>query len=152
MLSSIIAIAVRKAGFVLTNISALGIDFKQAEQDMIVVFISFIVLYFIVSFIVYAATDFLSWINDIHKAKKDLIRQEFEMDESFEIFKTSCTNEELDKTIDEYEREKKIRKQQTGLASGWLTKVLFSSFSPTALIRGFLDFILPILVGIYAIY
>lgn len=151
LLSSVIAIAVTKAGFIPTKINALGIEFQQSEQEKLLMFISLVVLYFAISFIVYASTDFLSWVNDIHEAKKDLIRQEYEGVESFEKFRKSCADKELDSAIDELERELKIREQYTGVASGWLSKLLIRSFTPTALIRGFLDFVLPILVSIYAI-
>jgi len=145
LLSSVIAIAVIKAGFVPTKVSALGIEFQQSEQRYLIIFISLIALYFLASFILYAVADLLAWIHEIRVIQKLTIRHGIEKNEA----RKAPLRDKTDIKI--ALREKVIEEQQKDLDTEKLSKLVLSSTTPVVLLKGFLDFVLPILVGIYAI-
>jgi len=58
---SIIGIAIEKGGFIPTKISALGIEITQSDQNALLSIAAAIVLYFVITFIIYAWTDYLGW-------------------------------------------------------------------------------------------
>src|SRR6267142_5712600 len=55
---SAIGIIIVKAGFVPTKISALGIEFSETNQVILVRTIAAVILYFLIAFVIYGITDF----------------------------------------------------------------------------------------------
>jgi hypothetical protein len=60
--SSILGIIIVKTGLIPTRITTLGITFEKANQDSLVFVLGLVVLYFLVTFLVYAAGDFAAWM------------------------------------------------------------------------------------------
>ena len=60
-MSSVIAIAVAKTGFVPTKVSALGLEFSQADRGSMLWLIGAVVAFFLLSFLVAAFADFMAW-------------------------------------------------------------------------------------------
>jgi hypothetical protein len=58
---SAVSIAVTKTGLIPTKISALGIDFKQTDQESLLLVFSMVVLYFGAAFLIYGMADLLAW-------------------------------------------------------------------------------------------
>ena len=58
---SAIGIAIVKTGLVPSKIAALGIEFEQADKRALLRIIGFVVLYFLVAFALYAASDYFAW-------------------------------------------------------------------------------------------
>ena len=56
-----IGIIVVKTGLVPSKISALGIDFSLTDQTMLFRALGCVICYFLVAFILYAASDFVAW-------------------------------------------------------------------------------------------
>lgn len=61
LISSVIAIAVAKTGFIPTKISALGLEFSQADRGSMLWLIGTVVAFFLLSFLVSAFGDFMAW-------------------------------------------------------------------------------------------
>jgi hypothetical protein len=61
-------IAIVKTGLVPSKISALGVEFAQADKRALLVIIGFVVLYFIVGFVLYAMSDFYAWMYRRHES------------------------------------------------------------------------------------
>ena len=61
LISSVIAIAVAKTGFIPTKISALGLEFSQADRGSMLWLIGAVVAFFLLSFLVSAFGDFMAW-------------------------------------------------------------------------------------------
>ncbi|WP_395736000.1 hypothetical protein [Prosthecobacter sp.] len=56
-----LGIIVAKTGFVPSKISALGIDFSVTDQQMLYRALTGVIGYFVVAFMLYAASDFVAW-------------------------------------------------------------------------------------------
>lgn len=61
LISSVIAIAVARTGFIPTKISALGLEFSQADRGSMLWLIGAVVVFFLLSFLVSAFGDFMAW-------------------------------------------------------------------------------------------
>ena len=58
---SLFGITLKISGMVPSKIPSLGIEFQLANQQALLLIVASIILYFIVAFIIYAASDYLSW-------------------------------------------------------------------------------------------
>jgi len=61
--------AVTKTGLVPSKIEALGIEFSPKEQGALLAVFAFVVIYFVVTFVLYAATDALALSWSVYIAK-----------------------------------------------------------------------------------
>ena len=61
LVSSVIAIAVAVTGLMPTKISALGLEFSQADRGSMLWLIGAVVAFFLISFFVSAISDFMAW-------------------------------------------------------------------------------------------
>ncbi len=61
LLSSIVSAAVAQAGFFPTKISALGLEFTQADRLSVLWLLAIVVTFFLISFIVVAWGDYAAW-------------------------------------------------------------------------------------------
>ena len=62
--TSTISVGIVKTGLVPSRISALGIQFEEANQNALLFLIGVVVAYFLVAFIIYAVADFFAWLED----------------------------------------------------------------------------------------
>lgn len=62
--TSTIGIAIVKTGLVPSRISALGIQFEEANQSALLFLLGIVVAYFLIAFIIYAVADFFAWLED----------------------------------------------------------------------------------------
>ena len=58
---SAIGIVIVKTGLVPAKISALGIEFNQTDQRSLLLAVAAVTIYFLIAFLIYAASDFLLW-------------------------------------------------------------------------------------------
>jgi hypothetical protein len=124
---SAIGIVIVKTGLVPSKISALGIDFGEADQQALITCLGAVVVYFFVSFIIYAASDLAAWRVAFHRSIYDV------------ALKRSQESE------DELKRRLDVLKNRDRLFS-WLIVS-----KPTAFLRAVFEFGVPIIIGIYAI-
>ena len=59
--ASAIGVAMVKANLLPQKISTLGIDFQQIDQTVLLRSVAFLILYFILAFLLYSTSDFLTW-------------------------------------------------------------------------------------------
>jgi hypothetical protein len=121
---SIIAVAIVKTGLLPSKIESLGVQFDKTNQQALLSILAWVTLYFLVAFVIYAAADFLAW-------RRALRRQDTEDTRAILAHKSQGHDEEL------YES---VRNDRLAL---WV-------FRPVAVLRAGFEFLLPILVGGYA--
>src|SRR2546430_6802694 len=68
---SAIGLVLRNAGLVPTKIAALGIEFSQIDQKILLRATGLIVLYFLCAFVLYAVSDFVAWRLEFHGARRE---------------------------------------------------------------------------------
>lgn len=130
---SILAVALVKTGLVPTKIEALGVEFDRSNQQALLSILAVVTLYFFVAFIIYAAADFLSWRRSLHRARVESI--------------TEHLKREREGTSDDYRREQMEiwERARTSFAS-------FGLAQPAAILRALFEFLLPLIVGAYAMW
>lgn len=131
--SSILGIALVKAGFVPTKISALGIEFAKTDQNSLLSVLGIIILYFLIAFLIYAASDIIIWHRSFSRSLKasmvDRWKSEAEKDPVME----------MTDYIDNF------------LKRPFSVRFILGLATPVSLLRAIFEFLLPIAVGIYAI-
>jgi hypothetical protein len=112
------------------KISALGIEFSQTDQKSLLSILALITLYFLVAFILYAGSDFVAW----RLAHMQAIKQWASAREAFRA--------------DEEER----RREREAIYRRFAGRSIYVSplGGPVSFLRAMFEFLLPILVGIYA--
>ena len=135
---SALGIVMVKTGLVPSKISALGIDFSPTDQKTILRAVAVVVGYFLVAFLLYAASDFFAWRYALRSAVREaVIKREEE-----ELKGTEDWNRRVANRVDE------VLRQQFG------RELEYWGFGikPVSTLRATFEFILPVLVGTYAIY
>lgn len=128
---SALSLFIAKTKLVPSKISALGIDFEQADQQAFLQMMAFVVIYFVIAFILYGLTDFLSWRLSYNESIKAVYKEVFD-----EIL----------------EKPKSINDSSTSYPKDWVSKWPNNLAMPASVARAMFEFLLPVLVGIYAIY
>jgi hypothetical protein len=119
---------VTKTGLVPTQIQTLGITFTASEQKTLLSVFALVVVYFVVAFILYAATDALAWAWAIYIAKRQLW-------EEVETGMAARASGEPTSPRPEHPR------------------FLYRNLIPVvAFLRGLWDFAVPVAIGIYVAY
>ena len=129
LIVSLAGIAITKAGLIPSQIKALGINFASSDQKSLYFLVSAIVIYFIIAFFIYSASDFLVLYRSFYEDRRQ------QMIKSYENENRGFSTPEMI----EMEVDKQMRKTRTRIET-------FST--PTILFRAFFEFILPIGVGI----
>lgn len=127
---SILGITLVQTGLVPSKISALGIEFAQADQQSLLSILALVVTYFLVAFVIYAAADFLAWRRAITRSLRQSIIESKQQ-------KHVMSDDEW------YEIESRIN-QKFGY-------VVFRLSGLVSIIRAIFEFVLPVIVGVYAI-
>lgn len=133
---STVCFAMSKAGLVPTKISALGIDFSQSDQKAIFYILAAILVYLLVTFIAYAAADFIQWRISAAEAFRSWWHTS--IGELEEAAKTESVQREYIK------EQLGLHFPTTTAAVGWAGTV--------SMIRAFIEFFFPILFGVYCAY
>jgi hypothetical protein len=139
---SVIGIALVKTGLLPEKISALGIDFSETNQKSLLTVFSFVTIYFLVAFMIYAAADFIAWRISLYMAiaeagerrEKQLDEERSKWDPNDDIIKRK---EHRDKHLEEIINREKL---------------VFFSTTPVSILRAIFEFLLPVIVGLYSTY
>lgn len=131
---SALSALIAKTGLIPTQISALGIVFKAPAQSMFLVFLALCVGYLMASFLIYGLTDFLVWR---HKYQEYLERRAYAVDA--EIW-------------DMRDPEAQHARQQAEEIISHLPSArwAYAASNPAAMARMFFEFIVPLILGVYA--
>lgn len=122
--ASAIGIAMVKANIIPQKISALGIDFQEINQNLLLKSVAFVILYFLVAFLIYSTSDFLTWRIAYRKVVEELAKGK---------------GEDAGRNGD-YQWE--LTFQQ---------RVIESSVNPVSTLRALFEFVFPLIIAIYAI-
>ena len=124
-------------GMVPSKIPSLGIEFQLADQRYLLILVASIIFYFIVAFIIYAASDYLSWKLEIKSWALEKAISENE-----EVYRIYCPQPGTPEK--EIERDVgKLHKKN---------RLYFRLVAPTSIVRALFDFGLPIAVGACALF
>lgn len=136
---SFIGIAIVHTGFIPVKIESMGIQFAKADQNKILILLGFVVIYFLISFLIYAVSDFLIIRINILKNWK------ISLDEKIEAIEKGNKKYEPGQALDlaismvnldkEWQRFRNI---------GFISKAI-------CILRTFIEFIFPIIVALYSI-
>jgi hypothetical protein len=139
-----IGILIVQADIVPSKISALGIDFTSTNQKTLLIGMAAVVMYLLVAFALYAWSDFLAWRLSIAQSALDAI-QDFQSQPNLQDIVES---ERV--IVPMSEIEKKMHDDQFVEHMGYLGRWNRMS-KPTATIRGWFEFIFPLVVGVLSI-
>lgn len=138
-----LGIVIVEAGILPSKISALGIEFNPTNQKALLIAMACLIAYFLIAFVVYAWSDFLSWrlsitqsaLDALHDLSRPLVTDLLQLGRA-----VVPRNEKEQGLVD------KIFEEQMGWMSIWnrLSK-------PTAMVRGVFEFLLPLVVGLFAV-
>lgn len=145
LVTSVIAIAVAKTGFVPTKISALGLEFSQADRGSMLLLVGAVVVFFLVSFLVAAFGDFMAW-------RMSRMAKAWDEDSlGYENLRKSFLE---DRKLTEEEREA-LQEQERRVGTMWRNAGYVDSHlliqklvGPISWARFTVEFALPVLAGI----
>lgn len=126
-----VGIIVAKTGFVPSKISALGIDFSFTDQKMLYRALAGVIGYFVVAFILYAASDFVAWRVAWMNAMRAATRARHER-------KASESASELHHAV---EQELSVQ----------FRNVPYAVSSSISSLRALFDFAVPVAIGVWGV-
>jgi len=129
---SLVTVAVAQTGLIPTKIEALGIAVEKADQKALLLLLAIMVAYLLVTFIVYAAADFVR----LRGAYNSALLHHLQSEHGF-------YREKHDPTDPPHERTRKRIKNRVGF---YMVMSRRSAFIRTAW-----EFFFPIIVGLYAV-
>lgn len=135
LVASVIGITIVKAGLIPSKISALGIEFVQTDKRLLLIGLGVVILYFLTAFVIYALSDFIAW----RLALMDSDRQALIM--RHKIVLEALRKGSGEKKEDIYNDATFFKKLSIFL---WFLR-------PISVSRALLEFLLPIVVGTYAV-
>ena len=131
---SMVSLFFSQAGILPSKISALGIELKTTDQNTILYLMSAGLVYFIVAFSLYAMSDFMVWKKAINR---DYLSQ-------FRKMVINDYSQGPDNPIDCDVESEEARLYKKNKIWATLTK-------PVSKARAFFEFLLPLIVGLYAV-
>jgi hypothetical protein len=134
---SIIAIALVRTGLVPSKISALGIEFSQTDQKSLLFVLALVTSYFVAAFLLYAGSDFVAWRLAFRAAVNEWVEQTKKRDED-RARRIALGQEDSRHPVEAYS-ERFAR-----------SRIISRIARPTSFLRATFDFLLPLIVGIYA--
>jgi len=133
---SIIGIAQAKIGLVPQKISSLGIEFTVINQKYFLYVVAIVIAYFLVAFMIYSASDFIVWRLTFRSAWRETLSKR----------SSRNRNDELEFIEKEGRKIDEIMKARFGNS-----QFIYILSGPISLVRAIFEFLLPIVVGLYAI-
>jgi hypothetical protein len=128
---SAVGIVIAKSGLVPSKITALGIEFDQADQSIILRMLAWVVIYFLVAFLIYALSDLLAWRVAFSDARIALRKAHYSLPEE-----------------QRHEREMIDRR----LFEEMTAQMTWQRFSnPVSLLRAVFEFAVPVIIGLCAV-
>jgi hypothetical protein len=123
---SLIGIAMVRTGLVPTKISTFGIELDKPNRAALLLLLALVTVYFLVAFIIYAAADFIARSEALRAARR------------------------RGRLMHEYERGIGLDDVSYGSERMWALRQ--TSQYVVAALRIFFEFLLPIIIGLFAIF
>ena len=143
--TSAVGIIIKFTGLIPNRITTFGIRFQDPDQQSLLRMLAVIIAYFLAAFIIYAASDFLTWRRLFRtrttEAKMEATRRKREV---------LMQSKELNDLSPEQQAGIKKLDEQIEKLEGADESALISLTRPVSLIRAVFEFLLPIAVAIYA--
>lgn len=133
--ASFIGVIIAKTGLVPSKVSALGIDFDHADQSALLKMFAIVVVYFLLAFLIYAASDMIAWRSAILAATVSLALQRAEQEEE------RARREGRPVDPYSYVDGRVLRRRNLWSALG----------RPMSVARALFEFLLPVVIGLYAV-
>jgi len=150
---SLVVIALIWTGKVPNQIAALGLEFSQPDQAIVLWIVGLVNFYFFIGFLLYAAQDLLSWRIVYKNAWGEWQRNDQVLFAAAEAAKQALKDRLITKSstpiIDEYGHPKPGYRHV--VAARWVRGSNLS-FRVSMWIRLLFDFCVPFMVGGYAVY
>jgi len=148
LVSSVVAIAVARTGLIPTKISALGLEFSQADRGSMLWLMAAVVAFFLISFFVSATSDFMAWrMSQMAKAWED--------DSSgYETLRSShLCNDSLTKEERESLKDKDLAMTSLWRNAGYLARhrQVKRLVGPLSWARIIVEFLVPAMAGATAL-
>ena len=152
---SMVGIAIVVTGLVPKEIATLGITFEQSDRQGLLGILALVTLYFLVTFVTYGVSDFLFWQQAYRNARwVEAFQTAMEAEKEVAVQASA-----LEQAGDEFQRKIEETKRARDEAIRAFLKpdqrvivwypALSSVVSP---VRAVVEFLLPLLVGLCAIY
>ena len=158
LVSSFIGIVMVKTGIVPSKIAAFGIEFGDVDTQALFFVTAATVIYFFAAFLLYSSSDFLIWRLEILKALED--QEEVISIKFARIEKEREDEKEEEMSQEEIELRQTELRQQIALIQDQLTQInkeiarikhWENASVPTSISRAIFEFIIPIVIAIYAV-
>jgi hypothetical protein len=160
----IVVIAIVKTGVIPTRIEALGIEFSTTEQQYLFRVLSAVVIYFLCAFTIYAVADFIAWrlafsevfsegwLSATNIPYPDTKKEATSMTQAEQ--RAAFLEAELKKIKSDKERQEILDRIGLGVNMDTMFKPVFLLKHSTlfSFIRSVFEFVLPLVVGFYALY
>jgi len=155
---SALGVAMSATGLIPTEISALGIKFPPTEQAMFVRAITGVVFFYLIAFIVYAWSDYISWKIELQEW---LIEQhptfdgdEYQEEMKYEYYKREAYLISLEeqgevKRAEDYEKSLIHNRVKSALEAEYNKQK--DQIPLVSKLRALFEFILPVVIGSIAI-
>jgi hypothetical protein len=148
----IVGITIKKTDLVPSQIGALGIEFEEANQDTLLFLLGLVVGYFLAAFIIYGVSDLLTYVEAYQEAKRkvegpvtDRLQELARQRDILGLPSNDPMNPESD---DEHKLRYQLRIAEQHLRD--LGRVRRPAVF-IGLVRGAFEYLLPIVVGVYAV-
>jgi len=148
LISSVVAAAVAKAGLVPTQISALGLQFSQADRGSILWLIGAVVLFALVSFLVVALADFSAWRMSLYASSWEEESESYETTHKLMLEYKSLTEEDKE-MLQEQERRLSAMWRNAGHVGRYMSMKKIVGVISWA--RVVVEFVAPVLAGATAL-
>jgi len=125
---STLGIIMTKTGLIPEKITTFGVVFTETHQKSLLFLVAFIVVYFLISFVIYAWSDFVSWRIAVNSARRKWLSAT-----------AASAGEETKKVREIPELQDKI--------FNWGQRSI-----PISWVRAFWEFLFPLVLGLWSTY
>lgn len=129
---SVLSLFIVQTGLMPKNIPALGVVLAETHQKAFLGITILVVLYFFTAFIIYGLSDFVAWMVSYNEGSKAVLQGLIDR---------------FDQKIRGSEKEPRVRAPNSWWFP-WLRRLAI----PLSLVRAVFEFVLPLVVGAYAVY
>ncbi len=123
---STVGITIEYTGLIPTEITTLGIKFGEANPNALLYILALVIAYFLTAFVFYAASDYFSWRLDMRELAKEMYEER------------------------DVEKPENQESWERAVIERYRLTARFALFIPA--IRSVFEFLLPIAVGLFAIF
>ncbi len=152
IVTSTVAIIMVYANLLPSKIDSLGIKFNDSHQSILIEVIFFSLLYLLISFLIYAVSDFLKWkisLTDLVLKERHTEIEGFIEEQRTRRSKPSLLEEATDEEMENFKLSDYKQKLSEELRNR--TKLYNGPVTLVSILRAGIDFIAPVIVAAFAL-